>query len=671
MCHLGAAEKSDNMSPRRGARRAVVRSDHMRSSHTQDNQKIAVFIDFENISLSAANHFGEFDLGLLLKAIQRRGRITLRRAYGDWSRLIKYRDALRENAVELVQLYSYNVQQGGKNRADIRLVIDVMESIYTLEYIDTIVIVSGDSDFSSLMSKAREYGKYTIGVGVQASTSDLLIKACDEFIFYDKLVEEAYEQIKVRREETVSEPVIEAPQSGAAATAAFPSAGRASETAPAPVEEKSAVPRPLIIKRAPPATIIAGAASAAGAAGAPITMTTPAPAPRSDRDTLRYFFEDLRLPVIPPDVRANIVAELLSAVEPVEPRATLNQAINKLKARYDFENVYRRREDIRAVARLAYRAGAFDFEPESPSLAAYIKRVNETDPERANRMVDQSLLRLALESHVRLTTPCATSILFAPARGESYCADLLDELTDLELAERDGNQYFVRHTGAISELLQKPELTGLKRDVEQFLLHTNDRITLEEADRLFDAASDLRRHDFIASSNCALRGLKILAELYLRREPEVSVDEFLWGAASYCSSRAGAYFRNRDYISARHYYLAFFWITQEGDFAWELLRPLLPSLLSYFWMTLSHEVEARVSSFSGHMAPGDTVIALVKELNDYGLKKMEELAFDLAAANTPQLRALIAQIETGAQSNEQKRAMDVLNSAHKRFTSKD
>src|SRR5262249_32308391 len=155
----------------------------------------------------------------------------------DWSRLIKYRDALRENAVELVQLYSYNVQQGGKNRADIRLVIDVMESLFMLDYIDTIVIVSGDSDFSSLMSKAREYGKYTIGVGVQASTSDLLIKACDEFIFYDKLVEEAYEQIKVRREETVSEPVIEAPQSGAA-TAAFPAAGRASETAPAPVEEK-------------------------------------------------------------------------------------------------------------------------------------------------------------------------------------------------------------------------------------------------------------------------------------------------------------------------------------------------------------------------------------------------------------------------------------------------
>jgi uncharacterized protein (TIGR00288 family) len=625
----------------------------MRSSHTQDNQKIAVFIDFENISLSAANHFGEFDLGLLLKAIRRRGRITLRRAYGDWSRLIKYRDALRENAVELVQLYSYNVQQGGKNRADIRLVIDVMESLFMLDYIDTVVIVSGDSDFSSLMSKAREYGKYTIGVGVQASTSDLLIKSCDEFIFYDKLVEEAYEQIKAPRSLSVSESVIEAQQG------AGPGAGSAaSENASAPAEEKTAAPRPVVIRRAPPITVAASAS----------TATTAAPVKRSERETLRYFFEDLRLPVIPPDVRADVLAELLSAVEPAPARATLNQAINKLKARYDFENVYRKREDIRAVARLAYRTGLFDFQPESPSLSAYIRRLNENDAERANRLVDRSLLRLTLESHIRLTPACATSILFAPARGESYCADLLNELTDMEFAERSGNQYFVRRTDAISLLLQRPELAGVKRDLEQFSLQANDRITLEEADRLFDAASDLRRHDFIASSNCALRGLKILAELYLRREPEVSVDEFLWGAASYCSSRAGAYFRNRDYISARHYYLAFFSVAQEGDFAWELLRPLLPSLLSYFWMTLSHEVEVRVSSFSGHMAPSDTAVALVGELNDFGLKKMEELAYDLAVANAAQLRALIAQIETAAQSNEQQLAMAVLNSAHDRFT---
>src|SRR5262245_11397057 len=144
---------------------------------------------------------------------------------------------------------------------------------------------------------------------------------------------------------------------------------------------------------------------------------------------------------------------MLSALE---PHTTLNQSINKLKARYDFENVYRKREDIRTVARLAYRAGLFDFKPEYPSLSAYILSLTEDDPERANRLIDRSLLRVALESHIRLTPPGATSILFAPARGESYCVDLLNELTDLELAERAGNQYLSRQTETISRLLQKP-----------------------------------------------------------------------------------------------------------------------------------------------------------------------------------------------------------------------
>src|SRR5262249_53550147 len=286
-------------------------------------------------------------------------------------------------------------------------------------------------------------------------------------------------------EETISEPAIDLPPTSGAAVAGAPSGA-----APATFEEseRSAAPRPVVIKRPPPITVAASASP---------TPPTSAPLRRSERETLRYSFEDPRLPVIPPEIRANILTDLLSAVE---PRTTLNQAINKLKARYDFENVYRKREDIRTVARLAYRAGLFDFKPEYPSLSSYILRLDEDDPERANRQVDRSLLRVALESHIRLTPPGATSVLFAPARSESYCAELLNELTDLELAERSGNQYFASQTDAINGLLLTSELAGVRRDLEQFSLHTNDQIKLEEADRLFDVASDLRRHDFIASA---------------------------------------------------------------------------------------------------------------------------------------------------------------------------
>lgn len=620
--------------------------------------KIAVFIDFENIALSAANHFGEFDLGLLLKAIQGRGRVTLKRAYGDWSRLVKYRDALRENAVELVQLYSYNPQQGGKNRADIRLVIDVVESLYTLSYIDTIVIVSGDSDFSSLMSKSREFGKYTIGMGVQASTSDLLIKACDEFIFYDKLVEAAYEQLKGRRDEAPSELAAELPVTAEAPASAL------AEATPARSEEKArpaSASAPAVTLAPPPVTITYSPQPAAAA-----------PVPLSEREILRYFFEDLRMPVVAADVRANTLTELFTATTELlaagEPGVSLNQAINKLKARYDFENVYRRREDIRAVAKLAYRADLFDFGAECPSLSAYVHGVYEADLEQATRLSDLKLLRIALEANLTLTVPGAALVLFAPARGEGYCADLLGELVEEQFAEVSNGRYTICATDAISRLLQKPELSEIKQDLGRYTLSASDRITRDEADRLFDRANELRRHDFVASSNFSLRGLKFLEVLYQRREPELGPDEFLWGAASYCSARAGVFFRNRDYVTARQYYLAFFWIAQEGDFAWELLKPLLPSLLSYFWMTLSHELEVRVPNFSGHTAPAEAVVALIKELNDARLKKMEDLAFDLATHNAALLRLLMAQIEAATPSAGQQRALETLNAAHERFS---
>lgn len=648
----------------------------------RQTNNVAVFIDFENIALSAVNFFGEFDLKLLFEQIEKRGRVTIKRAYGDWSRLGKYRDALREHAVDTVQLYSYNYHQGGKNRADIRLVIDVMEALLQLNHIETVVIVSGDSDFSPLVSKVREYGKYAIGIGVQTSTSDLLIKACDEFIFYDDLVEAAYEQLKARREESA---VVESSAERAAAAVAEAAAVEAAEAEAAAVDaaetasEAAAEAPSRSLAASQPSRVEQTASQPVAPTSVvtllppPVTVTLsapPVPPPaatdlRSERETLRYFFDDLRLPIVPPDARSSILSALLDATE---PGATLNQAVDKLKARYDYENVYRKREDIRTVARLAYRAGIFDFGKECPSLSSYVRRVAETDPERANRLADRTLLRIALEANLTLTPPAATSVLFAPARDEGYCVGLLDELIDEGLIERSGNSYFLRETDAISRLLQSPKLAEVRQDVERFPLRNGERVTLEEADRLFDTASAWRRRDFVASASCALKGLKMLFELYREREPGVGPDEFMWGAASYCSARAGVFFRSRDYTTARKYYLAFFWIAQEGDFAWELLRPLLPSLLSYYCMTLSHELEIRIGSFSGHTPPGDAVIALVEQLDDFGLIRMEDLAFKLAQANAAQLRSLIAQIEAAAPSAQRQRTLKVLHTAHERFT---
>ncbi|MGL4651058.1 MAG: NYN domain-containing protein, partial [Caldilineaceae bacterium] len=149
------------------------------------SNQIAVFIDFENVALWAEQEFLDFELSPLMDFLQSRGPVVIKRVYGDWSRFSRYRDDLMNNAVDLVQIYS--VRQG-KNRADIRLALDAMETAINREQIRTFVIVSGDSDFGPLVAKLREYGRYTLGIGPRDVTHPLLIKACDEFVYLEAVL---------------------------------------------------------------------------------------------------------------------------------------------------------------------------------------------------------------------------------------------------------------------------------------------------------------------------------------------------------------------------------------------------------------------------------------------------------------------------------------------------
>ncbi len=153
----------------------------------RDRPGIAVFIDFENIVTAAESRYYTLDLPRLFAELGRRGRLVLKRAYGDWSRFTKYREELLRHGVDLVQIYSYG-HKIARNRADVRMAIDAMEVLFTRPEIQIFAIISGDSDFSSLITRLREHGKFVIGVGVQGATSDLIPALCDEFVYYDTLI---------------------------------------------------------------------------------------------------------------------------------------------------------------------------------------------------------------------------------------------------------------------------------------------------------------------------------------------------------------------------------------------------------------------------------------------------------------------------------------------------
>ena len=150
---------------------------------------MALFCDFENIALGVRDaKYSQFDISKVLERLLLKGSIVVKKAYCDWERYKDFKAPMHEAAFELIDIP--HVRQSGKNSADIRMVVDALDLCYTKAHVDTFVVISGDSDFSPLVSKLRENNKHVIGIGVKAATSDLLAANCDEFIFYDDLVRE-------------------------------------------------------------------------------------------------------------------------------------------------------------------------------------------------------------------------------------------------------------------------------------------------------------------------------------------------------------------------------------------------------------------------------------------------------------------------------------------------
>src|SRR5437764_5740876 len=150
-----------------------------------NDHSLALFVDFVNLALGFQNRRDRFDIVRVLERLVEKGKIVVKKAYADWSRFGLYTQPLHEAAIELIEIPKR--AQTGKNSADIRLCVDAMDLAHNKEHIDTFVILSGDSDFSPLVSKLKENGKHVIGLGTQDSTSELLRDNCDEFIYYEDL----------------------------------------------------------------------------------------------------------------------------------------------------------------------------------------------------------------------------------------------------------------------------------------------------------------------------------------------------------------------------------------------------------------------------------------------------------------------------------------------------
>ncbi len=205
---------------------------------------MAVFCDFENVALGVRDaRYAKFDIDKVLERLLLKGSIVVKKAYCDWERYKEFKGPMHEASFELIEIP--HVRMSGKNSADIRMVVDALDLCYTKSHVDTFVIVSGDSDFSPLVSKLRENNKLVIGVGVKSSTSDLLIANCDEFIYYDDLVRREEQRSRRKKLPAAAAPV--AAPAGRQTTAtkqAAASASPASTPVPAPDPDDAPIAEP-------------------------------------------------------------------------------------------------------------------------------------------------------------------------------------------------------------------------------------------------------------------------------------------------------------------------------------------------------------------------------------------------------------------------------------------
>ncbi len=205
-----------------------------------DVTNMALFCDFENIALGVRDaNYEKFDIGKVLERLLLKGSIVVKKAYCDWERYKAFKAPMHEASFELIEIP--HVRQSGKNSADIRMVVDALDLCYTKSHVDTFVVISGDSDFSPLVSKLRENAKTVIGVGVKNSTSDLLIANCDEFIYYDDLVREKRKAATRRATKGAAAPKARAGRK--APEAAAEAAPAAAAKAPANGDGAAAAPR--------------------------------------------------------------------------------------------------------------------------------------------------------------------------------------------------------------------------------------------------------------------------------------------------------------------------------------------------------------------------------------------------------------------------------------------
>jgi uncharacterized protein (TIGR00288 family) len=624
----------------------------MRSNGPQ----IAVFMDFENVATSAEANFGDFDVNCVMDLLRTRGRLLIKRAYGDWGRFHRYRRPMMENGIDLFQLYSVGMQQ--KNRADVRLAIDALETVFTRPNIDLYAIISGDSDFTELIHKLRDYGKYTIGIGLRSATSDLLRRACDEFIFYETLVAEELTDMAdelqlpdprdlLRRALVAAEQKGETPvfagrlkQIMLGLDSSFNEANYGFAQFRAFLEAH----KDLISIQEDGLQLYVSLrqrdATASAPAMAPAAAPPPSSKPAADlSQRYRSFLREANLRVVDQTTRCQVLEDFIATLQiPPEP-LSLNAAADLLKDRYDAQNALTPKIAVPDLMRLLVMSHSLHFAGGQASSDAPVRDCAHLTLDGLASACESVYVWRLVEGGVPVAVEQLAPVLYETGGDAGRVLALCQGLAQRRVILAAGENYVVAPE-QISRLIQREELLMVAADLARVALPQGEPISPVTAENLFREGSELRQKDFAGSAQRYLQAARVQLEALRAGQPRAGFDDLKWYLASYCSVKAGHAFVSATYEDAVPYYLAFFSLAQESDSVWPRIQRLVSPMSSYYFAIAGKQMDETVPSNLGRSLACQVALRIYNHTNAEVGARWEHLTERLAGVNLGIVRQL-------------------------------
>ena len=629
-----------------------------------EGNQLAVFIDFENLALWAEREFFDFEITPLMEYLQTRGPAVVKRAYGDWSRFIRYRDELMNNSIDLIQIYSV---RGSKNRADIRMAVDALEISMMRSHINTYVIVSGDSDFGPLVVKLREYGRYIIGIGPRSVTHHLLVKSCDEFIYLETALGETAETDESCAErETARNLIVKAIQAHGQRGELPVLATRLKQTMllldPAFNEANFGYSqfknwlednRDIVKLFAKDLQLYVASPDYAStpevyqlnqSTSQVVELITPTKP--SLETTYRNIFSRMKVASIDLATRRDILRDIYRELTEHPGENTPEEIIEILADRYDIQGLMRNKSTIHDVFQMAQRQRAFDYHDQPISMASPIWLEKEIHSEADFVcLAEADMVYAVIRSGVEVDNSELAHVLLNDRNQVDYILCMLDNLKQRNLITRRGKTFSLPGTG-ILPIENEPVLEVLIDDINQVEVPPNMDGGYEMASILSKKAMVQRSQDFTASGNNYLLACRLQWEAVEKGEPGATHEDLRWFMASYASVIAGKLSQvNRDYSGARPYYLAFFALVREEDPLWSRMRGLINPMLSYFWANAGRELDINISTWNLSISsPAQIAIIAANHPNPDLRKLWTRLTVELAKVNPGILRRITNQL---------------------------